>query len=322
MTATISTQRSCVCIPPGEGELIRIFDEEMVVKLAGSDTDGAYALILGSVAPGGGPPLHAHPGNETLYVLSGEFDFTLRGPDGATTVRCGPGAVAHAPGGSPHRFENVSPTRSALLVVGTPDAVEFLRELGAAFPPGAEPDMEKMLAIHEKYRVETFHGEAGSRPEPAKDGATSERARMLAWRFEQAHATLMSAVESCSPERWSTVNPQSGLSVADEARLAAERTTRLLAAIEVVATGLSHAATARPIGEQRVGAGRAETLAAVRSGGEAAHQLYRALTAEQLERVRTFLDGAAPVTVAQAIEDLAIADTISRAARVRAMTAS
>src|SRR5262249_10937239 len=105
MAATVATERGCSCLPPDAGERVRIFDKEIVVKVRGEETAGAYALIGGSVAPGGGPPLHAHPGPETFYVLTGEFLFTQQGAGGVSTLRAGPGAVVHAPGGVPHRFE-------------------------------------------------------------------------------------------------------------------------------------------------------------------------------------------------------------------------
>jgi len=184
MATTTATDIGCSCVLPEGGEQIRIFDEEIVVKVTGTETAGAYALLTGSVAPGGGPPLHAHPGPETFYVLSGEFAFTQQDAHGASTFRGGPGTVVHAPGGAPHRFENISPTRSTMLIVVSADSVDLLRELGAAFPPGAQPDMEKMLTINEKYDAATVHGEEGSRPEPPKEGAGAR----VAFRASQRRA--------------------------------------------------------------------------------------------------------------------------------------
>jgi len=55
-----------------------------------------------------------------------------------------------------------------MLIVGGADLVDFLREMGAAFPPGAQPDVERVLTIHSKYNIQTIYGEEGSRPEPQK----------------------------------------------------------------------------------------------------------------------------------------------------------
>ncbi|MGH2487164.1 MAG: cupin domain-containing protein, partial [Ktedonobacterales bacterium] len=284
MASTVATAR-CVCLAPGEGERIRIFDEVLTVKIIGDDTAGAYALVEGSVAPGGGPPLHAHPGPESFYVLTGEFAFTLRDATGVSTFRCGPGAIAHAPGGAAHRFENISPTRAAMMIIGAPDSVDFLRELGAAFPPGAEPDMEKMLYIHAKYNIETFHGEEGSRPEPPLGGATSERARALAWRVEQAHASLVALIERCPPSRWSAVRADTGRTVGVEAHRAARRISVVAATIQAIANGQTHpplasegkrATDARDADDSPPDAER--TLALLRRNGAVAAQIYRRFT--------------------------------------------
>lgn len=184
MTATTATSLGCTHLPPEAGERFQIFDDEVVIKVAGDETENSYALLTLTIAPGGGPPLHAHPGSETLFVLTGEFAFTVREDSGVASFRGGPGTLVHAPAGAPHRFENVGASPAALLIVGAPETVDFLREAGATFPPGAEPDMERMLELSAKYNVETIYGGEGARPEPAKEGATSERARALAWRFE------------------------------------------------------------------------------------------------------------------------------------------
>src|SRR5579885_864000 len=103
MATAIENELNCVLLRPGMGERLRIFDEEFFVQFTGSATGGTYALATGSVAPGGGPPLHSHPGPETVYVLSGEFAFTQRDHRGVSTFRGGPGTTFHAPGGAPHR---------------------------------------------------------------------------------------------------------------------------------------------------------------------------------------------------------------------------
>jgi quercetin dioxygenase-like cupin family protein len=322
--STTTTQAGCVCLAPGAGETIRVFDEVLSVKIVGAETAGAYAVIEGSVAPGGGPPLHAHPGPETFYVLTGEFAFTLRDASGVSTVRWGPGGVAHAPGGAPHRFENVSSTRGKMLIIGAADSVDFLRELGAAFPPGAEPDMEKMLAIHAKYNIETFHGEEGSRPEPPKEGATSERARALAWRFEQAHEAFVALIEGCPPAQWSAVCADIGRTVGAEAHRSARRISVIAATIQAIADGQTYPPLApevrRATGE-RVAEGSSpvaeQTLSLLRRNGALAAQIYRRLTDEQLARVGVAVAGEPPSSVARLIEALAIGELASRGEAMR-----
>lgn len=301
---------------PDTGESIRIFNEELIVKVTGEETTGTYAIVTGSVAPGGGPPLHAHAGNETFYVLSGEFRFTQRDSRGISTFRAGTGAVVHAPGGVPHRFENVSPARSTMLIVGAADSLDFLREMGAAFPPGAQPDMEKVLTIHAKYGIETFHGEEGSRPEPPKDGATSEQARALAWRFAQANNALMATIEGCTEQQWQAVCSDTGWTVGVQAHHIADGEAAIAGVLRDAATGHPHppmplerlnALNARHA-EEFAHVAKEHALALLRHNGMLAAQAYRDLSDEQLAVTVTPLVGGQAASVARLIEHLAIGE--------------
>ncbi len=322
--ATTMTEVGCSCVLAEGGEQIRIFDEEIVVKVAGAETAGAYAIITGSVAPGGGPPMHAHPGNETFYVLTGEFAFTQRDAHGVSTLRVGPGAVVHAPGGAPHRFENISPTRSTMLIVVSADSVDFLREMGAAFPPGAEPDMEKVLDINARYHIETIHGEEGSRPEPPKGGATSERARALAWRFGQANEALIATIERCPPERWRAVCADTGWTVGVQAHHIAVGEVLLANVARGVAEGHPHppmppgaldAMNARHA-EAFAGVTTDETIALLRENGALAIQTYRGLSDGQLALTTTLAEGYT-LSIADLIERHAIGEIERHGAAVR-----
>ncbi len=315
MATTIATEIGCSCVLPEGGERIRIFDEEIVVKVSGAETGGAYAVLVGSIAPGGGPPLHAHPTSETCYILSGEFEVTQRDAKGVSTFRAGPGAVVNAPGGVPHRFENVSPTRSTMLIVVPPESVDFLRELGAAFPPGAAPDMEKMLDINERYAVETFHGGEGSRPEPPKDGATSARARALAWRFAHANDALIATIEACTPDQWRAVCADTGWTVGVQAHHIAVNEAVIASVAQSVADGHPHPRlppgkldemNARHAAEF-ADVTKEETVALLRENGASAIKTYRGLSDAQLALTATLAEGYT-VSVADVIERHAIGE--------------
>ncbi len=325
MATNVATEIGCSYVPHEGGERIRIFDEEAVVKVVGAETAGAYAVITLSVAPGGGPPLHAHPGNETFYVLTGEFAFTQRDAAGVLTFRVSPGAVVHAPGGAPHRFENVGAERATMLQVVSPELVDFLRELGAAFPPGAQPDMETMLALNAKYGTEVLYGGEGSRPEPATDDVTSERARALAWRFEQASEALIATVAGCRPEQWRAVCADTGWTVGVQAHHIAMGEATLAGLICGVADGhephrmtpgMMDTINARHATEFAHVA-QVETLALLRQNSAKATEIYRRLTDAQLDRAATLVEGKPPMTVVQMIEYLAIGEIERHGAALR-----
>lgn len=316
MTLTISPTTTGAIVPAGQGERIAIFDEVINVKVSGEQTGGAYAVIAISVAPGGGPPLHAHPTSETFAVLSGEFDVTVRDGQDVSTARIGPGDLAHAPAGVPHRFENAGDARGTLLIVGDPAMLAFLREMGEAFPPGAAPDMERMLAINTKHGAETFHGGAGSRPEPPKDGATSAGARALGWRFAQVNQALIETLERCTEAEWRATCADTGWSVGVQAHHIAVTEPVIAGLVRDTAAGHPHppmpaakldeinARHAREFADISL----ADTLALLRANGAAAATTYRELRADQLGMTTVLSPGAPPVTLAQVIDFLAIGE--------------
>lgn len=316
MTLTVAPTKVESIVPAGEGERIGIFDEVINVKVTGAQTGGAYAVITISVAPGGGPPLHAHPTSETFAVLSGEFDVTVRDGQDVSTARIGPGDLAHAAAGVPHRFENAGTERGTLLIVGDPSMLAFLREMGDAFPPGAAPDMERMLAINTKYGAETFHGEAGSRPEPPKDGATSASARALAWRFARANDALIETLERCTGAEWQAICADTGWTVGVQAHHIAVNEPVIAGLVRDAAAGHPHppmptakldeinARHAREFATVSL----ADALALLRANGAAAAATYRELRDDQLAMTTVLSPGAPPVTLAQVIEFLAIGE--------------
>jgi quercetin dioxygenase-like cupin family protein len=316
MATKLATSRGRSSNTPNADERFNIFDDEIAVKVDGSETDGAYAVVTITTAPGGGPPLHAHPGSETFFVVSGEFEFTRRDAFGVSTIRAVPGDVIHAPGGTPHRFENVGATPSTLLIVFEPAALNFLREAGTAFTPGAEPDMETMLALTTKYQMKTFYGGEGTRPEPPRDGATSAQARALAWRFTHANYELIRLVERTTPVQWRARCADTGWTVAVQAHHIADNHAHLAGMIQQIAEGQPP----EPVPVEKIDAAnahhaevfanvtQAEAVSLLRRNGAFAAEIYRALTDEQLARSAVTLLGAPPSTVAGLVNHLAIGE--------------
>lgn len=329
MGMTLTDARPCTHLSPTAGETIRIFDEEMVVKVRGEETGQTYAVIVGSVAPGGGPPLHAHPGSETCYILTGEFTFTLRDEHGVSTIVARPGDVVHAPAGALHRFENTSPARSTMLLVVAAETVDFLRELGATFPPGAQPALEKMLAIDAKYGIETVYGEAGSRPEPPKNGTTSDRARALAWRFQHANEQLIALITGCTPAQWRATCADTGWTVGVQAHHIAMGEAAFAGAVRDATMGHTHppltTAQLDDINAQHAAAFAnvtiAETVSLLRDNGARAAETFRSLSEAQLGLPITLMADQ-PISVADVIEQCAIDEIERHGGYIRAALAS
>ena len=112
---------------PGAGETIRNPVGGVVTfKVRGSESDGSVTVFESVIAPGDGPPLHVHAGEEeVLYVLDGDFRFQL----GDDVVAAPRGATMFVPRGTPHCFQNVGETDGRLLITFTPSGMERFFEL-------------------------------------------------------------------------------------------------------------------------------------------------------------------------------------------------
>ena len=100
---------------------------DLVFKVTGDDTGGAFDYFLVEVAPRGGPPLHVHHRQEeAVHVLSGRFKV-LVGDEEQVLEQ---GGFAFMPSGLPHAFLNLtdeprrssSATRPAAATRSTPSS--------------------------------------------------------------------------------------------------------------------------------------------------------------------------------------------------------
>jgi uncharacterized cupin superfamily protein len=97
-------------------------------------------------------PLHTHPSDETIIVLSGEIVMHLDGSD----HRVGPGGMAVAPRGVPHAFM-VTTDETRLLCLHTPGSCEaFYRGASAALNEIA--DTERTVDFERVMRSAKHNG--------------------------------------------------------------------------------------------------------------------------------------------------------------------
>ena len=155
----MSTEDNKFLLRPDEGKVIQVLQERMTFKVMSADTNGLYTLFVNSAEPGGGSPPHIHhQEDEAFFILEGNYEFLL----GDKTLELGPGSFLFAPRGIPHASKNVGTTMSRMLVIVSPAGLEncFI-EMGqpitgtsAPATPDGPPDIEKLVAITQKYGVE------------------------------------------------------------------------------------------------------------------------------------------------------------------------
>ena len=121
---------------------------DLVFKVTGEETGGAFDYFVVDVAPHGGPPLHVHhEQEETIHVLRGRFKVQI----GDETFHCDEGGFAYLPSGVPHAFLNLTDEAGEIVVVYTPGGGHrFYKELGPLTRDGT-PDRAAVAAVFEKY---------------------------------------------------------------------------------------------------------------------------------------------------------------------------
>src|ERR671917_474125 len=126
------------------------------IKATAEQTDGRFSLIEEFAPRGEGTPLHVHrEDDETFYVLEGELTFYLDADQPATASA---GSFVHIPGGVVHAFRVDSET-ARYLITTTPQHERFYRAISEpaqsrTLPPEEPPDMEKIEAAAQEYKVE------------------------------------------------------------------------------------------------------------------------------------------------------------------------
>jgi quercetin dioxygenase-like cupin family protein len=142
-------ESSAKVLEPREGLRLRSGPgRDLVFKVTGDETGGAFDYFVVEVAPHGGPPLHVHHAEEeTIHVLEGDFKVRI----GDETFRCGKGGFAYLPSGVPHAFLNLTDDPGEIVVVYTPGGGHrFYEELGPLTRNGS-PAREAVAAVFEKY---------------------------------------------------------------------------------------------------------------------------------------------------------------------------
>jgi quercetin dioxygenase-like cupin family protein len=121
---------------------------DLVFKVTGEDTGGAFDYFIVQVAPHGGPPLHVHHSQEeTIHVLSGRFKVRI----GDDNFYLETGGFAYLPSKVPHAFLNLTDEQGEIIVVYTPGGGhKFYEELGPVSRNG-QATRQEIAAVFTKH---------------------------------------------------------------------------------------------------------------------------------------------------------------------------
>ena len=121
---------------------------DLVFKVTGDDTAGAFDYFTVQVAPHGGPPLHVHHRQEeALHILRGRFKVRV----GEETATLEEGGFAYMPAGLPHAFLNLTDEEGLLVVVYTPGGGHHFYEEFGPVARAAGSDRAAIAAVFSKH---------------------------------------------------------------------------------------------------------------------------------------------------------------------------
>src|SRR5690348_3648513 len=123
---------------------------DLIFKVTGEDTGGAFDYFIVEVAPKGGPPLHVHhKQEETIHALKGRYKIQI----GDETFHIEEGGFAFLPSGVPHAFLNLTDEPGEVVVVYTPGGGhKFYEELGPLSRSGTATKQE-IAAVFERHHM-------------------------------------------------------------------------------------------------------------------------------------------------------------------------
>jgi quercetin dioxygenase-like cupin family protein len=123
---------------------------DLIFKVTGEDTNGAFDYFIVDVAPHGGPPLHVHHlQEETIHVLKGRFKIRI----GEEIFHLEEGGFAYLPSKVPHAFLNLTGDAAQVIVVYTPGGGhKFYEELGPISRSGTATRQE-IAAVFERHNM-------------------------------------------------------------------------------------------------------------------------------------------------------------------------
>jgi quercetin dioxygenase-like cupin family protein len=124
-------------------------------RIRGSDTGGAYSVMEHFFPPGTGPAfLHAHPAQESIGIIEGNFEFYSQTPKGKESMKGEPGDIHHVASNKPHGLKNVGDRLGRAFIVFHPADVQerFFEELHDVFlrNPGP-PNLAVLAPVFEKH---------------------------------------------------------------------------------------------------------------------------------------------------------------------------
>ena len=153
MSTTAGSTPMCAPRVLGPDEGLRLQSgpgRDLVFKVTGDDTGGAFDYFVVDVAPRSGPPLHVHHRQEeAIHALRGRYKIRI----GDQEHVCEEGGFAYLPSRLPHAFFNLTDEPGQVIIVSTPGGGHRFYEEFGPLVRSATADRAAIAAVFEKYHM-------------------------------------------------------------------------------------------------------------------------------------------------------------------------
>ena len=139
-------------ISADQGHSVSAFGDTIQFKLGSDDTNNGLVLGLGTIPPGGGPPLHVHHKDDEIFIIiEGEIDVFFNDE----WHKAKAGDVFFGPRDVPHKFRNNGSTVAKQWVITLPGGFDsFYQKMSNAFNASGGPDFAGITQAGKEYGAE------------------------------------------------------------------------------------------------------------------------------------------------------------------------
>jgi len=134
-----------VVAPKDYERALNIVGEQITVLASGART-GGYELFLQRGPEGSGPPPHAHPWDESFYVVKGDIEFGIADKAMVAT----PGTLVHLPAGTTHWFRFTKGGGEMISMTSREGASHMFTDFDREIAP-VNPDLGKLVEVGARH---------------------------------------------------------------------------------------------------------------------------------------------------------------------------
>jgi quercetin dioxygenase-like cupin family protein len=135
-------------VPPDQAPRPLAVVGEHITVLASADQTGSYEIFRQVGAEGSGPPPHAHPWDESFYVINGQISF---GIDSNEEIAV-PGTLVHLPAGTTHWFRFGAGGGEMISMTSRAGASHMFTDFDREISP-ENPDLAKLVELGQPYEL-------------------------------------------------------------------------------------------------------------------------------------------------------------------------